>query len=98
MPVGIVMNRTDGYRMEPHVIWFPWSSDRNRLECAMKFLHDMRKPPYSRVAILNLRPEDAPFYERIARYNVLRALSSIDDFWGPGQNSVSFQTVRLGDD
>ena len=39
----IALATFSSHRMEPHVIWFPWATDRNKLELGVKFFADMRK-------------------------------------------------------
>jgi len=96
--VGLMVNMTDGYRMEPYVIWSPEASPRNKFETMLRFMHDMRKPPWSRVVLIRAKMIDGPFFERLAAYAVLRPLSKIEDWWGSGEDAPFFQTRLIRGD
>jgi len=96
-PVAWLLNLTNGYHMEPHIVHFPWASPRNKLEVVLRFFHDMRRFPYSRVAILKIKDADKAFFDRVSRYGVIRRLCRVEDWWGPGKDAWFYQTKLLGE-
>ena len=88
-PVGLVACHDQGYRLEPHVIWFPWASDRNKLESTLNFCNKIR---VTRVMILFAPQKDTPFFEHVSRYGVLQRRGTISRFFEDGQFAAIFQT------
>lgn len=68
-PVGVVSVEYVQDAAWPHVIWFPWASPRNRLECALRFLVDMKKD----LSVI-VRTEEDRLYKRLSQYGVLRLI------------------------
>lgn len=91
-PVGVIVTLTDGYRFEPHAIWFPWASLRNRLEGSLKFLNQERK---DRLGIIYMGLDQKRFLEQMARYGVIRRVGTVKSFFEPGRDAVFFQTQEF---
>jgi hypothetical protein len=41
-PVAVVLANYDGWTLCPHVEWFPWATNKNKLRCTVGFLQAMR--------------------------------------------------------
>ena len=91
-PVGVIVTLTDGYRFEPHAVWFPWASPRNKLEGTLKFLSQERK---DRMGIIYLDMGQKRFLEQLARYGVVRRVGTVKSFFEPGKDAVFFQTQEF---
>lgn len=91
-PVGIVMC-LPGQRPDhswPHVVWFPWATLRNRLESAGRFLNVMRREVKMFVAADS---EGRPFFDRIARYGILRRAGTSKEWFGE-EDATLFETRK----
>lgn len=93
IPVGIVSFKCEAppsanQQFQPHVDWLPEASPRNRLECAMKFLIDMKKDG---IVLLVAREKDWKFFERLCNYGVLRPVGKIRGYYSDGTAAMLFQ-------
>lgn len=91
-PIGVIVTLTDGYKFEPHAIWFPWASPRNKLEGSLKFLGTERK---DRLGIIYMDIEEKRFLVQLTRYGVLRRVGTVKSFFEPGRDAVFFQTQEF---
>ena len=91
-PVGLILTLTDGYRFEPHAIWFPWASRRNILEGTLKFLSQERR---DRLGIIYMAMEFKRFLEQLARYGVIRRVGTVRNFFKPGEDALFFHTQEF---
>ncbi len=87
-PVGLARASYNQHVMEPHVHWFPWATDRNKVETTLKFLTSMR---FRAVSLIHAKEEDAPFFDHISDYQVLRRVGTIHNYYGT-ENAVLYQT------
>lgn len=90
-PVGVVAGRFDEYGLRPHVIWFPWSTPRNRMECALKFLHDIGREHFTWFIA---RREDVPFFDHLIRYGMIRAVGKVKRVFDGGDGIMYHTTER----
>lgn len=79
-----------GRLAQPHVIWYPEASPRNRLEVLVMFLRDLKKD-YQVLVISN--QGDVSFFRHLGKYGLLRAIGTFRDFFGPKKHAVFFQAV-----
>ena len=93
-PMGIIVTLTDGYRFEPHGIWFPWASPRNKLESWVRFFSRERK---DRLGMIHMRsePQNIDFLNHLAKYGLLRRIGTAKNFYAPGEDAVMFQTQEF---
>ena len=91
-PVGLVSITTDGYLFEPHLLWFAWSSKRQRLEAYAKFLNVMRQD--GMVGILYMNHGGSKFLDHIARRGIVRRVGTVYDFFGSHRHAHLYQTSR----
>lgn len=103
-PIGFVVMGLDGYKAYPAVIWFPWASNRNRLEGVVRWLHEGRKRLMPVIEVKNgpavpRAPHglDRRFMDWMGRYGIVRPVGALSDWWGPGQHGFVYQGQRLSD-
>lgn len=91
IPVGMVTASISpaGNAMEPHVLWFPQASPRNRIECALKWIIDM-KAKYA--LFLWCKERDWKFYDHLGKYGAVRCVGKYRNFPGGG-DAFLFQGV-----
>lgn len=89
VPVGIVVANGDRRFIEPHVDWFPWATDRNKVEAALAFLSRV-STQYKVLAFV--RPEDKEFYIQMCRYGQLTMGCKILDYYASGEDAYFFYT------
>jgi hypothetical protein len=68
-PVGFMVGPVSGDRMEPHVFWFPEATPRNKLECILKWLKEMKEK--YRLFVFANEP-DWKFFDHLCKYGVIR--------------------------
>lgn len=88
-PVGIMACRDEGYRIEPHAVWFDWASSRNKLESALNFFNKIR---VTRLAVLFIPQKEIRLFEALARYGVIQRRGTVSRFFEDGQFAAIFQT------
>lgn len=92
--VGILaaLPSADRYLLTPRVIWFPWASSRNRLECSLKWLTEARK---TTMPVFHVDEALRGFFRHLCRYGVLREVGVEHHVPRPGRTSWRYQAVRL---
>lgn len=95
-PVGLVTVWAKHLKHEqpqffPHVNWFTWATPRNKLECALDFLIEMKKEAFG---ILIIEPENWRFFGHLCKYGVLRRVGTFRGYWADGRDAAVFETVR----
>ena len=90
-PVGILT----GIYAGPMVLlgdasWFPWASDRNKLESMVNIFNELRK---QFLGIFYCALSDKKFYEHIARHGIIKRIGHIDGIY-KDEPAVEFQ-LRL---
>ena len=88
IPVGVIVVNFYGGWTLPHVDWFPWSSDRNKLEVAARFIETMRR---TREVVIVTSEIDVPFYERLAKYKIVRRAGTLHAGYGEGKKAAIFE-------
>ena len=90
IPVGLAALTVHQGQAWPHVVWFPEASQRNRLECTLKFLLMAREKVN---AVLVIQPADVDFFAHVCKYGVLRRIGTGRGWFGPS-DAVLYETVR----
>lgn len=75
------------------MIWFPWASDRNRLEAAVGLFDQLRT---DWIVIEFACPQDQAFFDVICRYGVMRRIGSTHDLYD--EPAATYQTRKPGTD
>ena len=90
IPVGLVLLVLNGPYAEPHVVWFPEASPRNRLELALAFLVDLKR---NYKVLLWVRERDWKFYDHLCKYGAIRTVGKFRGYFPDGVNAYLFQGV-----
>ena len=94
IPIGLASVRYEqcgkSRHSYPHVVWFPEASRRNRLECALKFLIELKNKS---LVLISARAGEVEFFDHLCKYGVLRGVGKIWSYFGPGEDAVVFQGV-----
>ena len=89
-PIGlIVVLRRNKRTVEPHVVWMPWATSRNKIETIVQFLDDMRR---GQTVLILSRPDTRPFWSHLRRYAVLNFKATIDRYYEDEENAQVWQT------
>ena len=77
IPIGIVMGSYTAGPIEwiADVNWFPWATERQKLEHVVNFFNTMRK---KRLLIWECKQKDKRFYEHIAKYGIIRRIGHFE--------------------
>lgn len=69
--------------------WFPWASERNRLEGIVALLVEIQKEA---VGLSWTKPEEKRLWEHIAKYGVIRRVGTVFDL---GEPLAMWQTRKI---
>lgn len=94
-PVGLVLGfwshpnpRLAPFMIVGDMIWFPWSSPRNRIEAAVQFFHRIR----SEIAMVEYaRDEHKRFFEMICHHGIMRRIGTTYNVY-PGEGTAVYET------
>ena len=97
-PVGLILARRvvtgeslDQEIIEPFVEWFPWATNRNRLEATAVFLREIPK----QFKVFVFAAEGAvSFWGRFVRYGMVRRGCKVVDYFSRGEHAMLFYTVN----
>lgn len=89
VPLGFLGADRDDHKLWPHIVWFSWATPRNKIECALKFITDMRT---DNIIYVFDQPEDHLFWVRMAQYGVFRRIGKSEDHWTDGGTSVIWRS------
>lgn len=64
------------YVAEPHVVWFPWTSAKDRV---INFKWAMNLLAETREVLLNVAKEHAPFFDHFAKKGFVRKIGFIEN-------------------
>ena len=72
------------------IVWFPWSSPRQRIESAVNFFNEARKE----IAFMEYaRKQDKRFFEMIAKHGIMRRVGTSHNIYPDGPATV-FETRK----
>jgi hypothetical protein len=97
IPVGCVLGfyshpdpRLSPFMIVGDMLWFPWSSARNRIEAAVNFFKVIRLT----IPMVEYADENArPFFEMIARHGIVRRVGTMFSVY-PDKPTAVFETIR----
>lgn len=58
-------------------VWFPWASDRNKIESMVKLINELRK---EHKLLGMIHPRDKDFFVYVAKHGIIRRVGTIYDF------------------
>lgn len=91
IPVGVTLGKYMGPTLYlGGTTWFPWASDRNKMECATHVLNELRR---KYIVMLFCSMKDKDFYVNIAKHGVIRRVGTIYDLLTDGPAPL-FQTRK----
>lgn len=74
-PMGMVFGQISGPMiMLGDMHWFEWATNRNKIECSIKLLNELRK---TNVITMYSTFDDKKFYEHIAKHGILRRVGTL---------------------
>lgn len=93
-PVGLIAcdvpERKGRPELQPHVLWYPWASPRNKLEAGLKFFNDLRKT--TTVLIFAKATDECDrYFGTLKKYQVLRRVGTAYDHFDAGEPSHVWQ-------
>ena len=91
IPVGLFSGKFNGPMLFiGSAVWFKWASSRNKIECAVHALNELRK---EYIVLLHSNMKDKEFYVNIAKHGVIRRVGTIYDVYDDGPAAL-FQTRK----
>lgn len=88
--VGMLFSVLSGpFHLLGDVTWFPWATDRNKVETIVHFLNESRK---ENLMMWYCSYEDKRFYDHIARHGIIKRVGKISDLFEGGD--VPFWQTR----
>jgi hypothetical protein len=96
IPIGVVavdfaVPAGAARQAEPHVYFFPEASPRNKLECSVKFLIDLKKE--NNVVII-AGEKDWGFFNHMCLYGVIRAVGKYRGYFEDGSAAMIYQDAK----
>lgn len=76
-PIGIVPSYFDGWRLEPHVQWFPWATKLNKVRGCIAFFMFSRYSNEVGVTEIRSLSEHKTFFKSLKRYAPIYYVSKI---------------------
>lgn len=93
-PIGLIVTQFQVIygrrRAFPHAYWFQEGRPRQRLECALRFLLNLKK---ASLVVIEAKEANWPFFGHLCKYGVLRRVGTIRDAYGAGGRTAIFQGV-----
>lgn len=97
IPVGSLMAMNPlGTRLVwiADIIWFKWSSSRNRVESIANFINGLRDDFVVTEFADEREPETKRFFENLCMYGIMRRVGTVHDFYGPGNSAALYQSRK----
>ena len=96
MPLGLVVVSLGGppkakRQLYPHVVWFAPTTPRNRLECSLKFIVEMKQEGN---LIVVADQTNWRFFEHLCKYGCLRAMGKFRGYFESGEDAMLYQGVN----
>lgn len=76
-PIGLVMSQSDGWRVEPHVEFFPWATKRNMLSATVAFIQYLRYSRKVGVCIIRSLEDSVSLFRKCETYGVLHYVGKV---------------------
>ena len=92
IPVGMAVLSTGGDFAEPHAVWFPEASRRNKLELALAFLIEQKR---RHKLLIWVRASDWKLFDHICKYGAIRTVGKYRGYFPDGEDAFLFQGVNV---
>jgi len=76
------------------ILWFKWSSPRNRIESVANFINEMRDDFTVMEYADEREPETKRFFENLCKYGIMRRVGTLHDLYGPGNSAAFYQSRK----
>lgn len=91
IPVGLVIAFPNRGHAEPHQFFFPEASPRNKLECSLKWLVEMKKRWKIDIWV---RASQSGMFDHLCRYGVIRTVGKYRGCFEDGEDAFIYQSVH----
>ncbi len=78
-PIGVVTILNNGWKIEPHVEFFPWATPRNKLRSVVGFMQWARSSRKIGCVMAYSLNESKPLFDRACTYGVLHYVGKISN-------------------
>ncbi len=66
--IGLIASKEDGWKIEPHIEFFPWATKRNILRTCISFFQMVRYSRKIGVCVIRSLKESANLFDRCSKY------------------------------
>jgi len=95
-PVGLATIGGTGERLQPHAVWFPWATARNKIECTSDYLNNLRRERSATgrylKGIIFAREETWTFFNHIMRRGILKRCGKIERWFDDNTPAMLYYT------
>jgi len=94
-PIGVVGALTNGYLYQPHVEWFAWATNRNKLRSSVMFFQKFRYRDLGIIRVHTIEPY-VSFFKKLKKYVPLFYVARIPggDEMGRGDDFIFYMKCR----
>lgn len=92
-PIAVVSVGGDGWKIEPHVVFFPWATTRNKLRGTVSFFQMARYKKIGCCMVYSLA-ESRPLFDKVQKYGVLNYVGRIPNGDSRGRGDEYLFTIR----
>jgi len=75
-PIAVIWIGSDGWKVEPHCVFFPWATARNKLRSTVAFFQMARYKKIGACVVFSLE-NSKPLFDKTASYGVLHFVGKI---------------------
>jgi hypothetical protein len=90
-PVGVIAIKTDGWKIEPHAVYFPWATARNKIRAAVSFFQMIRYKKIGCCVVYSLM-YSKPLFDKVQEYGVLNYVGRIPN--GDARGDEYMYTIK----
>lgn len=87
-PIGFLYVYNNDWEIEPHVIYFPWATTRNKLKGLVAFLQMVRYSRAIGVCVIHARRDFVPLLDKAKEYGVVHYVGRILNGYGEGDKFI----------
>lgn len=91
IPVGLIIGFPNRGHCEPHLFWFPEASARNKLECCVKWLHEVKRRWKIDIWV---RASQTSLFEHLCKYGLIRTVGKYRGCFEDGEDAFIYQSVN----
>lgn len=95
-PMGFAVISQPGDKLQPHAVWFPWASARNKIESATDYLNNLRRERTATgkyfKAIIFAREETWTFFNHIMKRGILKRCGKIERWFDDSTHAMLYYT------